>query len=407
MPDARRQMQADLTSSKYRAKAQRGLPPKGLEPQTRARRLTLGPGRYHSQMRVVVLGGYGNFGARICRALAGHSTIDVVAAGRTARGSQSAQLDLASSDFPARLKAITPGLVIHCAGPFQGQSYRVADAAISAGAHYIDIADGRDFVARFAAHNDTAARAAGLLAISGASTVPALSSAVVDSLAGRFCQIEEIQISIAPGQRAPRGTATMAGVFSYAGKSFKWLYDGTPVDARGWQELRRLRFAGLGTRWAAACDIPDLELFPARYPGVRTVQFRAALELGIHHFALWLVAAIRRVGVPLPIERCAGPLDRLASLLDVFGSERGGMLVSVVGTQADGSGARVEWHLTADGNHGPEIPCMAAILLARKLARGGMTMRGAHPCMGFLALTEFEPEFRRWGITTAVEEHEA
>lgn len=354
-----------------------------------------------------MLGGYGNFGARICRALADHSTIEVVAAGRTARGGESARLDLARPDFPEKLKALAPGIVIHCAGPFQGQDYRVAAAAISAGAHYIDIADGRDFVARFAAHNDAAARAAGLLAISGASTVPALSSAVVDSLAGRFRQIAEIQVSIAPGQRAPRGTATMAGVFSYAGKAFKWLSDGVPVDARGWQELRRLRFAGLGMRWAAACDIPDLELFPARYPGVRTVQFRAALELGMQHLALWLVAAIRRAGVPLPIERCAGPLNRLASLLDAFGSERGGMLVSLAGARADGSRARVEWHLTAGANRGPEIPCMAAILLARKLARGEMKVRGAHPCMGFLALSEFEPEFRRWGITTVVEEHAA
>lgn len=359
-------------------------------------------------MRVVVLGGYGNFGARICRALADDgSRIEVIAAGRTARSGKSVQLDLSSAEFPQRLRSLAPGIVIHCAGPFQGQDYRVAAAAISAGAHYVDLADGREFVARFAAHNDAAARAAELLAISGASTVPALSSAVVDSLAGRFRQVAEIQVSIAPGQRAPRGTATMAGVFSYAGRSFKWLNDGAPVDAWGWQELRRLRFARLGTRWAAACDIPDLELFPTRYPGVKTVQFRAALELGIQHFALWLVAAVRRAGIPLPIEHWAGPLNRLASLLDVFGSERGGMLVSVAGTRDDGSRARVEWHLTADANRGPEIPSMAAILLARKLARGEIPARGAHPCMGFLTLSDFEPEFGRWGMTTVVEDHEA
>jgi uncharacterized protein YbjT (DUF2867 family) len=358
-------------------------------------------------MRVVVLGGYGNFGARICHALADDSGIEVVAAGRSARGSQSAQLDLVSPHFPERLKALAPGLVVHCAGPFQGQGYHVVSAAMSSGAHYIDLADGREFVARFAAHSDAAARAAGLLAISGASTVPALSSAVVDTLAGRFRQVEEIQVSIAPGQRAPRGIATMAGVFSYAGRPFQWLHDGVPVDAWGWQELRRLRFAGLGARWAAACDVPDLELFPARYPGVRTVEFRAALELGIQHAALWLVAALRRAGIPLPIERWAGALNRLASLLDGFGSEKGGMLVSVSGTRHDGSRARVEWHLTADANHGPEIPCMAAILLARKLARGEITARGAHPCMGFLRLSEFEPEFGRWGITTVVEEYAA
>ena len=356
-------------------------------------------------MRVVVLGGFGNFGTRICRALANDAGIEVLAAGRTARSADGVQLDLAASDFPASLKRLAPAVVIHCAGPFQSQGYRVAEASIAAGAHYIDLADGREFVARFAASNDSAARAADLAAISGASTVPALSSAVIDSLSGGFRQIDEIQISIAPGQRAPRGAATIASVFSYAGRSFKWLNDGVWKDAWGWQELRRVRLAGLGTRWAAACNIPDLELLPARYSGVKTVEFHAALEIAVQHFGLWLVAALRRVGFPLPIERWAVPLNRLASLLDVFGSERGGMLVSLAGERTDGSRARMEWHLTADANHGPEIPCMAAILLTRKLARGELSARGAFPCMGFLTLSDFEPEFVQWGMTTVVEEY--
>jgi hypothetical protein len=31
---------------------------------------------------------------------------------------------------------------------------------------------------------------------------------------------------------------------------------------------------------------------------------------------------------------------------------------------------------------------------------------GAYPCMGFLTLSDFEPEFSRWGMTTVVEEHQ-
>ena len=165
-----------------------------------------------------------------------------------------------------------------------------------------------------------------------------------------------------------------------------------------------MRFAGLGVRWAAACDIPDLALFPQRYPRVKTVEFRAALELGIQHFAIWSAAVLRRVGFAVGIERAAGPLARAASLLDGFGSDRGGMLVSLVGTRSDGTRGRTEWHLTAEANHGPEIPCMAAILLADKLARGAITERGAFPCIGFLRLAEFEPQFARWRISTTVEE---
>jgi hypothetical protein len=311
---------------------------------------------------------------------------------------------LADPAFGARLRSLGPHIVIHCAGPFQGQDYRVARAAIAAGAHYVDLADGREFVANFAREVDADARSAGVLAVTGASTLPALSTAVLDSLADRFEALEEVDIAIAPGQRAPRGAATLAGVFSYCGKPFRWLSDGAWADAWGWQELARLRFAALGPRWAAACDVPDLALLPERYAGLRSARFRAALEFGVFHFALWTVAALRRAGVPLPLERWAAPLDRLASALDRFGGEHGGMLICAAGRGRSGGSLRVEWELTVDALSGPEIPCFAASLLAERLESGGIALRGAMPCMGILRLHDFDAAFARWHITTSVRE---
>jgi hypothetical protein len=60
--------------------------------------------------------------------------------------------------------------------------------------------------------------------------------------------------------------------------------------------------------------------------------------------------------------------------------------------------------LVAKANHGPEIPCIAAILLSIKLHRGHPIAPGAQVCMGMLDLAEFEPEFARWGIKTQVSE---
>lgn len=364
-------------------------------------------------MRVVVLGGSGNFGARICRSLSEDSAHEVIAAGRSGTGPAStpaavrtARLDMHASDFADKLAKLRPGLVIHCAGPFQGQDYRVAEAACAAGAHYVDLADGRRFVADFAASLDARARAANLCAISGASSVPALSSAVVDMLSARYARIDSISVAIAPGQQAPRGVATLKAVFSYAGSPIARLKDGGWLPAYGWQDLRVLRFAGLGTRWAAACDVPDLELFPQRYPTARTVEFHAALELRLQHAVLWLAAALRRRGLRLPLERHASWLNRVSSsLLDRFGSENGGMRVAVAGTRDDGSAGRSEWHLFAPDSNGPEIPCMAALLLARKILAGEVPARGALPCTGLLHLSAFEPLFQRWGIRTTVEEY--
>ncbi len=61
--------------------------------------------------------------------------------------------------------------------------------------------------------------------------------------------------------------------------------------------------------------------------------------MGIEHLALWIAAAVRRRDMNLPLERWTSSLKRIADALNWFGSERGGMLVSVVGTREDGSRA--------------------------------------------------------------------
>lgn len=63
-------------------------------------------------MRVVVLGGRGEFGARVVRMLSG--CVDVVAPTR-------ADLDVASRDVAERLAPLRPDVVVNCAGPFQSR----------------------------------------------------------------------------------------------------------------------------------------------------------------------------------------------------------------------------------------------------------------------------------------------
>jgi len=355
------------------------------------------------------LGASGNFGARILRDLRQDSRFETIPATRNARANPMAQglrtveLDFRSANFAAALARLRPQLVIHCAGPFQGQDYSVARAALAAGSHYLDLADGRRFVADFANANHASALAADRLAVSGASTLPALSGAVVERLRHGFDEIETVEIVIAPAQRAPRGAATIAAVFGYLGRPFPVLRNGALAYAWGWQDLRRVPLA-IGARWAAACDVPDLELLPRTYPSLRTATFHAALEVGAQHFFLWTLAALLRGGIPVPLARWAARLDRIAGLFDVLGSETGAMWVRVDGKTKESKKIQRIWHLVAPRNHGPEIPCMPATLLAQRLARGEIAARGAHACIGFLTLDDFESEFRRWRIETYIEE---
>jgi Saccharopine dehydrogenase NADP binding domain len=360
-------------------------------------------------VRIVVLGGAGNFGARIVRALQHDSNIELVAAGRNRRtipGAEtvkSAVLDVFAPDFAMQLRDLSPGLVIHCIGPFQGQNYRVAIAALAAGAHYLDLADGRAFVAEFEEQVRERAIQANRVAISGASTLPALSSAVVEELRTDLSQVESIELVVAPGQRAVRGAATIEAVFSYLGKPFPVWRGGRWTSVWGWMDLRRVNL-DVGRRLAAACDVPDLALFPARFPAIQSVRFHAALEFRIQHLALWSLAALGRVGLPVPVGRLAVWLDRWAGMFDPAAGDKGGMSVSVTGKTADGRNVRRTWQLVAPAIDGPEIPCMAAILLARRLAGGSIPEARAYACTGLLRLSEFEPEFARWRISTRTEE---
>lgn len=363
-------------------------------------------------MRVVVLGGAGNFGARIIRALQGDPVMALVSAGRRAtpvagaKSVPSKVIDIDAPDLAMQLRALAPGLVIHCVGPFQKQGYRVAEAALAAGAHYLDLADGRDFVTRFADAVAPAAAKADRVAISGASTLPALSSAVVEHLRAPLQRLDSIEIAIAPGQRAPRGVATLAAVFSYVGRPLQIWQAGKWRTTWGWMDLRRTTF-DFGARWGAVCDVPDLALWPQRFPQLQDVSFHAALEFRMQQLVLWKLAVLRRIGLPLPVERWAAPLNRWAGVFDRFGGEWGGMRVSVVGATAEGRRLRRTWQLTAPVLNGPEIPCMAAILLARRIAGGVVPSSGAFPCVGFLTIGQFQPEFERFGITTRIEEGDA
>jgi hypothetical protein len=238
-------------------------------------------------------------------------------------------------------------------------------------------------------------------AITGASTLPALSSAVVDFLKASFAELSAIEVVIAPGQRAQRGGATVAAVLGYAGESFTWWERGEWRAVYGWQQLKRQRFS-FGNRLSAACDVPDLELFPARYAGVQSVTFRAALEVSLQHYGLSMIGACRRMGLPMDIPRWGASLDRMGTRLNWLGSRTGGMSVRVIGRTEEGRMLSRTWELVADCNHGPEIPCMAAVILATRLARGDPFPAGAKVCMGMLGLSEFEAEFARWNISTRV-----
>ena len=94
---------------------------------------------------ILVIGGYGFFGARISAALAQHPGIRVLIGGRSDEAcrrmaqelelapEQAVRIDAQGPGLHAALVELGVGSIIHAAGPFQGQHYTVARAAIEAG----------------------------------------------------------------------------------------------------------------------------------------------------------------------------------------------------------------------------------------------------------------------------------
>ena len=372
------------------------------------------------RQRIVVLGGYGHFGGRICRGLTGLGGTDLVVAGRSRERSRgfvaelrqicpeatvrSALLDHSAPEFERDLAAQAPSVVVHTAGPFQGQDYRVAEACLEIGSHYVDLADGRRFVTDFT-RLDSAARRAGVLLVAGASTLPAVSSAVVDHLGSNMAAIDRIETAILPANRTERGRSTIAAVFSYVGKPIRVLQNGEWTGRYGWIDLRKVDHPTCA-RWAGACDVPDLELFPDHYPSVEAVTFHAGLELGWQQWGMWSMAWLARLGIVSDWSRHAGVFDRISARLVSLGGDVGGMQVRVLGRDGAGNRVRRTWNLTAGSNHGPEIPCIPARIVATKLVRNELKNRGAAPCMGLMSLEDFASVAEEFDIEWNIDEQQ-
>ena len=146
----------------------------------------------------------------------------------------------------------------------------------------IDLADSREFVSKFPI-NDVK----NCVLITGASSVPGVSSSAVNEFQKEFSQMETIQVAITPGNRTPRGIGTTRSVLQYCGKPFLATINKSLETIYGWMGTKRERFIGLRfvqivylieksrkQRLVSFCNVPDLDLFPKTFPELSTFLFR-------------------------------------------------------------------------------------------------------------------------------------
>jgi saccharopine dehydrogenase-like NADP-dependent oxidoreductase len=360
-------------------------------------------------LRVAIIGGTGNFGTHVARSLAGDPAIQLILAGRSLAKAQAAaaKLDAANpaeastydlAERPAALAALQPDLVINMVGPYNGQSYAVAEAAIACGAHYCDIADAREFVTGIGRLDDKA-KAAGVAVIAGASSIPALTAAYADAALEEMRAIHSLDYGISGAEQSNAGAGTVAAVLSFVGQRFTHLIGGRMTEVTGWGDQRRVHLPGIGARWFGRANAPDLDLFAARYPGLREHSFWAGHAILPMHFGTALMGWLTRLGLLPRLDRFAPQLAKLSSLFNFLGTGTSGFFMTISGEGEDGAPLTRRHGIVARSGHGPFIPCIPVIHIAKALAEGRRFEPGARPCLGIITLAEFRAAFAQFDVT--------
>ncbi|RUS63578.1 DUF4166 domain-containing protein [Pseudorhodobacter sp. E13] len=373
-------------------------------------------------MKLLILGGYGVFGGRLAQLLADMPNLDILIAGRNLaaakafcdRWTGAARLRPVRAErdaIAALLAAEAPDLIVDASGPFQDYGpnpYGVVEAAIAHGVSYLDFADGSDFVqgiARF----DAAARDKGLFVLSGVSSFPVLTAAVLAEMA-QTMTIADVRGGIAPSPYAGVGMNVMRAVLGYAGQPVRLRRKGADSTGIGLGESLRYTVAVPGAlplrniRFSLV-DVPDLRLIPALMPSVQSLWMGAGPVPEVLHRMLNLLARARSA-LHLPNLAPLAPLCYRVLNACTFGEHRGGMFLEAAGA-ANGKPVTRSWHLLAEADDGPLIPSMAIEAIIRKLHAGAAPAPGARSAVGALTLADYDALFAKRRIRTGWREDSA
>jgi hypothetical protein len=394
--------------------------------------------RIKPNTRILIIGGYGIFGRRLVSSLAGYQQYDLWIAGRSMEKATKLKhriaketgkkigivtLDIFSEQLSSAIDSCNPDIVVNTSGPFQvqysedqsdtnpnagpaeqSQQYALANICLEQDRHYVDLADDRQFVNHFKARFDSIAQQKAVVMVTGASSVPSLSDAVIRHYIDRFDALETINYGISPGNQTERGKATVASILSYAGQPFKTVINGQSELVYGWQALSRYDFGQpIGKRWVSNCNIPDLELLPSLYPQLKNIHFKAGLELSLLHCGLWLLSFFSRWGLVKNWQAYTNILIRVSECFLAFGSSTGGMYVDLVGTNKRQEPLKIQWQLVAQDGTGPNVPVIATELVIQKIVANQL-QAGATPCVGLFNLDEFFAIAESKGISQKMKE---
>lgn len=322
---------------------------------------------------IVVFGGYGTFGSLVARALAVDGLM-VRIAGRdadravrfaSALGPGHEGIAADASD-PASCAAALDGagVAVSCVGPFREDVLGLAlpEACLATGAHYVDIADDRGWLARLREMGGRF-RERGLAAACGCSSLPGISGALALVASEALSRVKRARVTLFIGNANPKGRAAVESAASQLGRRFA-APQGTLVGLRGWESVHLP--PPFGKRGVLDFDSPEYDLFPELL-GAREVRVKVGFE---SRLATGAFAVLSYLGPDLG-SRVARLLGRGAAPFSRFGRSGGCVQVELwddVGRRAAAS--------VGGPREGQRMAALPAAWVARGLWDGSVAARG-------------------------------
>lgn len=344
---------------------------------------------------VLVVGGYGVFGAQVCQGLAQRGMAVAVAGRDGARaeafartlgpGCEGLAVD-ATSLASCRAAVQGRSVAVSCAGPFRQDCPALLRACLDMGCHYADISDDRGH-AGLVRHHHEAFRTCGLVAAHGCSSLPGISGALaLLAREGTTSPVQHVRVTLFIGNHNPKGEAAVRSLLAGLGQPIA-APQGVVLGFRD-REVVPLP-APYGSRPVFNFASPDYDLLPSLLE-THSVSVKVGFELSAatYTFALLAVLGLGHGA------RMARLLQMPAGLLGRFGSSGGVVMAELF--LADGRQRRAALLARQEGQRMAALPCVLAAQAlheGRFPACGVMTayeLLGAKPLMEALVAAGFE-----------------
>lgn len=302
-------------------------------------------------------------------AIAGRDAGKLEALARTLPDAREREMIVAPLDAPDALRRMARRgrVVLDCAGPFARLGRPVLDAALDAGAHFLDIT-GEHVWMRECLARDAEARAAGIAVVNGVGfdVIPTDIAAVLAAEAAG-APVRELRIGVITGSFQPTQGTTRSSVEAMRFGGLAWVNGHWRTEPIG-KDVRTFQTKALGTRRAVSVPWGDVVTAP-RSTGAQTVRVYMPFSRRMIRWAplaqralSWRAAAalaerfVRRLPEgPSAEERARGRFEAIA--------------------EADGATGTKS--VSIRGGDGYDVTAETASLAAMLAAETGFTARGA------------------------------